>query len=161
MSLLGTPSDENDPHPRVTLKSQGISFGPMTMMCFTRLQILKKFPSPEKQHVKGLNYEAVVPVRFPSPAWIKNTEYTALQPQTHDDEDNDDTNCALFSLNLSIYNQTVTPSDWDDMWFFLSGQVHPYALTWEVDPDDNTESYSEVFDYTIAPFMVRDLGFQP
>jgi hypothetical protein len=131
--------------------------GPMTMMCFTRLQVLKKFSSPEKQHVKGLNYEAIVSVRFPPPAWIKNTEYTALQT-TNDD---DDSNCALFSLNLSIYNEAVIPSDWDDTWFFLSGQVHPYAITWEIDADDNTESDSGMFNYTIAPFMVRDWGYQP
>ncbi|PVH91479.1 hypothetical protein DM02DRAFT_734164 [Periconia macrospinosa] len=114
MSLASAPSDDNDPHPPVTLDSQGISIGPMTMMCFTRLQILKKFSSPEKQHVKGLNYEAVIPVRFPSPAWIKATEYAALQLQTYNDDDGNDVNCAFFSLNLSIYNQEVIPSDWDD-----------------------------------------------
>ncbi|PVH91477.1 hypothetical protein DM02DRAFT_340448 [Periconia macrospinosa] len=114
MSLASAPSDDNDPHPAVTLDSQGISIGPMTMMCFARLQILKKFPSPEKQHVKGLNYETVIPVRFPSPAWIKTTEYTALQPQTYNDDDGNDVNCAFFSLNLSIYNQEIIPSDWDD-----------------------------------------------
>ena len=146
----------------MTLDSQGISIGPMTMMCFTRLQIPKKFPSPEKQHVKGLNYEVVIPVRFPSPAWTKTTEYAALQPQTYnDDGDDNDVNCAFFSLNLSIYNQEVIPSDWDDTWFFLSGQVHPYALTWEVDADDDTEPNSSVFNYTIAPFIVRDSGYQP
>lgn len=138
------------------LDSQGSSIGPMTMMCFTRLQLPEKFPSPEKQHVKGLNYETVVSVHFPLPAWIKNTEYAALQ--TADDEN---ANCARFSLNLSIYNQAVIPSDWDDMWFFLSGQVHPYALTWEVDADDDTGSNSEVFNYTIPPFIVRDWGYQP
>lgn len=159
MSLPTTPSDENDPHSRVTLDSQGSSIGPMTMMCFTRLQLLKRFSSPEKQQVKGLNYETIISVHIPQPAWINNTEYTALQPQNTDDSD--DANCANFSLNLSIYNQTVTPSDWNDMWFFLSGQVHPYALTWEVEADDNTESNSEVFNYTIAPFIVRDLGYQP
>jgi len=161
MSLSNAPSNDNDPDPSVALDIQGISIGPMTMMCFTRLQILKKFPSADKQHVKGLNYEAVIPVRFSSPAWIKTTEYAALQPQTYnDDGDDNDVSCAFFSLNLSIYNQEVIPSDWDDTWFFLSGQVHPYALTWEVDADDDTEP-SSLFNYTIAPFIVRDSGYQP
>jgi hypothetical protein len=161
MSLASAPSDDNDPHPPVTLDNQGISIGPMTMMCFTRLQILKKFTSPEKQHVKGLNYEAVIPIRFPSPAWIKTTEYAALQPQTYNDDDGHNVNCAFFSLNLSIYSQEIIPSDWDDTWFFLSGQVHPYALAWEVNADDDTGPNSEVFNYTIAPFIVRDYGYQP
>jgi len=130
-------------------------------MCFTRLQVLKKFPSSEKQHVKGLNYETVISVRFPSPAWIKTTEYAALQPQTYNGDDGNNVNCAFFSLNLSIYNQEIIPSDWDDTWFFLSGQVHPYALTWEIDADDDTEPDSSVFNYTIAPFIVRDSGYQP
>jgi len=98
------------------LDSQGSSIGPMTMMCCICLQLPKKYSSPGKQHVGGLNYEAIVSVRFPSPAWIKTTEYTALQPQTHDDE------------------------------------------TWEDEADDNTESNGEMFNYTIAPFMVWDWG---
>ncbi|KAH8710269.1 hypothetical protein GQ44DRAFT_742857 [Phaeosphaeriaceae sp. PMI808] len=135
MSLPSAPSNDNNPHPRVALDNQGISIGPMTMMCFARL-----------------NYEAVVPIRFPSPSWTKTTEYTALQPQTYNNDDNNDVNCAFFSLNLSIYNQEVIPSDWDDTWFILSGQI---------DADDDTEPNSGVFNYTIALFMVRDWGYQP
>src|SRR5579871_1376779 len=35
-----------------------------------------------------------------------------------------------------MYTQQLDESEWDGMWFLMNGRIHPYALTWEIDPDD-------------------------
>ncbi|KAF2177812.1 hypothetical protein K469DRAFT_732234 [Zopfia rhizophila CBS 207.26] len=95
--------------------------GDMSMFFIARLPLPRRFASPERQQIKGLNFETIITVHFPLPAWLNEPEYAALQPQTNDDN----AYSALFSLNLSIYDQTIVPSDWDDMYFF------PYDLCYQ------------------------------
>jgi hypothetical protein len=129
----------------------------MSIFFIARFPLPTKFASPERQQIKGLNFGTITTVHFPPPAWLNEAKYAALQPQTNDEN----AYSALFSLNLSICDQTIIPSDWDDMYFFLYGLVHPYALTWEIEPDNGSDTASDVQNYTIPPLIVRDLCYQP
>jgi hypothetical protein len=62
---------------------------------------------------------------------------------------------------LSMYDQSFNPSTWDDAYFFLYGQVHPYALTWEIRSDNSWDTDDDIRDYTIPPLIVRDHCYQP
>jgi len=129
----------------------------MSMMCFVRSQCPRKLDPPEQCQIKGLNVEAVVEIPIPPSSWLASPEYWDLSLRTNDD----DSNCAFFSLNLSMYPPTFDVFEWDDKWFFLYGLVHPYALTWEVKPDDGVDTNNDPQDYTIPALMVRDHGYQP
>ncbi|OAQ59513.1 hypothetical protein VFPBJ_11602 [Purpureocillium lilacinum] len=68
----------------------------------------------------------------------------------------------FFSLNISLYNQQIDASEWANHWFFMTGRVHPYALTWELERRDGLESDGDnISQYTVPTFVVRDHGFQP
>ena len=62
---------------------------------------------------------------------------------------------------MSIYNQTIVPSEWENMWFFMYGRVHPYALTWEVEPGGGLETTDGLKDYSIPAIITRDQDYQP
>jgi hypothetical protein len=142
------PINEINVHPRRPLDNQKNIGGDMSMMFFARSRFSRKFTSPEQHHIKGLNVEAVTGILFPPPTWISIPEYSGLLAYPEDDN----SNCAYFSLNLSMYNQTLDPSELTDTWFFMYGRVHPYALTWEVGPNNY---------YTIPALIIRDQGYQP
>ena len=143
-----TPNNEDNVHPRKPLDNQKNIGGDMSMMFFARSRFSKKFNSPEEHHVKGLNVEAVTGIFFPPPTWISMSKYSDILAYSV----KDNSNCTYFSLNISMYNQNLDPSELNDTWFFMYGRVHPYALTWEVGP----EKY-----YTIPALIVRDNGYQP
>lgn len=145
-------------HPRPLLDNQKSVGGDMSICLIARLPLPTRFASPEEQQFKGLNFETVVTVQFPPPAWLNNSEYTVLRPG-HDD---DNANSALFSLNLSIYGQSseLHEHDWNDMDFLLYGIIHPYALTWEV-ADSNSDDGDAIQHYTIPSLVVRDHCYQP
>ena len=105
----------------------------MSMMFFTRSQSLRELPSSKEQQIKGLNVETIAEILFPPLTWTASPEYWALRANS----EHDDSNLAFFSLNLSMYQQTLVASEWEDMWFFIYGRVHPYVLTWEVKLDDS------------------------
>ncbi|KAM4064255.1 hypothetical protein HRG_007232 [Hirsutella rhossiliensis] len=68
----------------------------------------------------------------------------------------------FFSLNLSIYGQPVVDTDWSEQWFFMSGRVHPYALSWEVERRDGLEAGpDDAILYTVPALIVRNQGYQP
>ncbi|OCL03065.1 hypothetical protein AOQ84DRAFT_228079 [Glonium stellatum] len=157
MSPPSTPPSQVGPRPRTPLQSQSNMSGDMSMMFPVRPQLPKRFESLEQQQIKGLNFETIAAVYFPLPPWINSSEYAVLQPQT----DADSANWGFFGLNFSLYKQTFTPSDWEDKWFFMYGRVHPYALTWGVQPDNDSETDSDAQDYTIPALIVRDQGYQP
>jgi hypothetical protein len=129
----------------------------MTMMFFVKSDIPKKFASADQQQIKGLNVETPVCVCFPAPDWISDYEYAGLRPGIEDASPS----YAYFSLNLSIYIQSIIPDDWNEKWFFMYGRVHPYALTWQLVPDDASDPSAVSQDYTIPALIVRDQGFQP
>lgn len=129
----------------------------MGFVVLARLPLPNSFASPEQQQIRGLNYETIATVDFPPPAWLNHSEYTALQATPDDDH----AHSALFSLNLSIYDQSIKPQDWDDTYFFLYGLVHPYALTWEIGPDNSSDGDHDTQNYTIPAMIVRDLCYQP
>jgi hypothetical protein len=126
------------------------------MMFFVRCQTPRRFASPEDYLIRGLNVETIVAVHLPTPDWINGIEYSILQP----DLANESFNTAIFSLNLSIYGRSIDPADWNDMWFFMHGRVHPYTLTWEVEIGDGLDS-SNAQEYTIPALVVRDHSYQP
>jgi hypothetical protein len=139
------------------LENQRAVGGDMSIFFMTRLPRLNKFESPEQQQIKGLNFETIATVRLPPPAWLNDPQYTALQAK----ESDGDTTSVLFSLNISVYDSAINISDWDDMYFFLYGLVHPYALTWEITPEVDFDTNTEIQNYTIPPLIVRDACYQP
>jgi hypothetical protein len=142
--------------PRKPLDSQRGLGGDMSMMFFVRTQLPKRFPSTLQQQIKGLNLETIAGVHFPIPDWMTAPEYLILS-----DRDDDSPEWKSFSLNLSIYNQTISPDDWTEKWFFMYGRVHPYALTWELLPDNGSDDGDVLQEYTIPALVVRDQGYQP
>ena len=142
-------------HLRMPLDSQRNLGGDMFISCPAHFQLPKRFSSPEQQQIKGLNFETVATIHFPAPAWMNEFEYMTLQPQS----DKDGPYWRHFSLNFSLYNQPFNPSDWDDQWFIVYGRLHPYALTWEIEPENNPDTEVDVQDYTIPALIVRDHGW--
>jgi hypothetical protein len=155
---MATPSTSTHDtfQPRRPLDNQRNIGGDMSMMFFACPRYPKRFVSPNQHQIKGLNVETVAGILFPPPTWATIPEYSGLLAAS-----NTDSNWGFFSLNLSMYNQTLEPSEWDDMWFHMYGRVHPYALTWEVDPDDSLDSGDNVGHYTIPALIIRDQGYQP
>ena len=130
----------------------------MSIFFIARVPPLTRFGSPEEQQIKGLNFETIASINFPTPAWLQDPEYVALQPK----DDDDNLGSAPFSLNLSMYDQAVSdPSNWNDQCFFLYGIVHPYALTWEIGPNNDSNATDEPQNYTIPSLIVRDQCYQP
>lgn len=154
---MSHPSNESL-HLRPPLDNPRTLGGDMSICLITRLPLPTRFASPEQQQFKGLNFETVVTVQFPPPAWLNNSEYTILRP----DQDDDNANSALFSLNLSIYSQSfeLHEQDWKNMDFLLYGLIHPYALTWEV-ADSSSDNGDATQHYTIPSLVVRDHYYQP
>jgi hypothetical protein len=150
-------SPDASPHqrgPSDTLKAAG---GDMSIFLIARVPPLNRFGSPEEQQIRGLNFETITTINIPSPSWLDSPEYMALQ--STDREDN--VGSASFSLNLSIYDQAPDPPEWSDMYFFLYGLVHPYALTWEVASQTDFDAVDEIQNYTIPSLIVRDHCYQP
>jgi hypothetical protein len=105
------------------------------------------------QLMKSFNVETIAKVRFPEPEWITTPNCKILQ--AHDRSD-----WAYFSLNIAMYPSTLIPSDWDGKWFFMSARVHPYVLTWEMEPT-NPLSNDGPQHYTVPILMIRDGYYQP
>ena len=154
---MSHPSNANI-HPRPSLDTQRSLGGDMSIWLITSLPLPTRFASPEQQQFKGLNFETIVAVDIPPPAWLNNSEYLVLRPN----QDDDNASTALFSLNLSVYSQSVElhEHDWKDIHFLLYGLVHPYALTWEV-ASDNSDDDEATQHYTIPSLVVRDHCYQP
>jgi hypothetical protein len=141
-------------HPRRPLDNQKNAGGDMSIMCLVKSNIPRKFQSPKQHLIKGLNGETIARLPIPSPDWITSQEYRNLLSD-------DPSDSAFFSLNLSLYNQTTVSSDWDDTWFFITGRVHPYAVTWEIDADNDFDNNDIPQDYTIPALIIREQGYQP
>jgi hypothetical protein len=127
------------------------------MTFFVECPCPRKFAHPEQHLIKGLNAETPARISFPPPAWITTSTYSALRA----DSENDEPHCAYFSLNLSIYNQTIIPSDWDDNYFLMYGRVHPYTLTWNSTTNGDLETSNDTEQYIIPALIIRDQGYQP
>jgi hypothetical protein len=116
-------STETQAHLSMPLESQRNTGGEISIFLITRLPLPKNFTSPEQQQIKGLNFETIATIYFPPPPWLNNSEYASLQPQPNDDDH--DIHSALFSLNLSMYDQSFNPSNWDDTYFRSSRHWFP------------------------------------
>ncbi|KAH6870922.1 hypothetical protein B0T10DRAFT_417962, partial [Thelonectria olida] len=110
-------------HPRKPLETQKNTGGDMSMVFFVQPDCPSRFAYPDKHRIKGLNAEAIARVYLPLPSWIMATEYITLRA----DPDNSST-CIFFNG-----------------WFLMNGRVHPYALTWEIEQDDGSESEQNGF----------------
>lgn len=129
----------------------------MSMTGIVQTGLPKSFPYPDQHLIKGLNTEAVARVVFPKPSWIADCpEYLSLLPS---EGEMDFTN-GFFSLNISIYNQPVVPSEWENMWFLITGRIHPYTLNWEVEQGDGLNTDGPHY-YSLPALIVRDQGYQP
>ncbi|KAH7303380.1 hypothetical protein B0I35DRAFT_517390 [Stachybotrys elegans] len=164
MSLSTTAVDAS-PRAREPLMSQKSAGGDMTISCFVKPHCPKRFPSTSQHHIKGLNTETIAIIDLPTPAWLTAPEYAFLRAEP-DDADSPSIS-AFFSLNISIYNQQIVPENWSDHWFYMTGRVHHFALTWEIGEagkhQDSAEDSLEdsLVDYTIAALIVRDFSYQP
>ncbi|KAM4061851.1 hypothetical protein HRG_013398 [Hirsutella rhossiliensis] len=156
--MSSSPSaDSSAPHlrkPLVTSKGAG---GDMSMMFFAQPDCPAKFAHQDEHRIRGLNAEAIARVLLPVPSWLLESEYATLRAE------GDDLGPSLFfSLNLSIYGQPVVDTDWSEQWFFMSGRVHPYAISWEVERRDGLEAGpDDTILYTVPALIVRDQGYQP
>ncbi|KAM4063381.1 hypothetical protein HRG_010126 [Hirsutella rhossiliensis] len=138
--MSSSPSaDSSAPHlrkPLVTSKGAG---GDMSMMFFAQPDCPARFAHQDEHRIRGLNAEAIARVLLPVPSWLLESD-----------------------LNLSIYGQPVVDTDWSEQWFFMSGRVHPYALSWEVERRDGLEAGpDDTILYTVPALIVRDQGYQP
>ena len=127
------------------------------MMFFVYPRAPKRFTRPDQHQIKGLNTESIARVALPPPTWINASEYLSLRSTSEDGS----SDCAYFSLNMSLYSQSIVPSEWDQTWFFMYGRVHPYALTWEIEPDEGLDPAEAPIDYCIPALIIRDYGYQP
>ncbi|KAM4063465.1 hypothetical protein HRG_013980 [Hirsutella rhossiliensis] len=143
--------------PRQPLDSQKNAGADMSMMAFVQPGCPSRFAYQNEHRVKGLNAETLARVFLPTPSWLSTPEYAAIRS----DPDNPST-CIFLSLNISIYNQQIIPSEWTEQWFFMVGRVHPFALTWEIERRDSFESEDDnITEYTIPALIVRDHSYQP
>jgi hypothetical protein len=148
-----TPTPNHTPRRKPIESQKGIG-GDMSMTFFVQCQIPTKFAYPEHHQIRGLNAETIATIAFPLPSWLTELEYSSLRSDSENDR-------GAFSLNIPMYNQIINESEWDEMWFLMSGIVHPYALTWQVDLPDSSDTGNKTQDYTIPALIVRDQNFQP
>ncbi|KAK4089236.1 hypothetical protein Purlil1_6225 [Purpureocillium lilacinum] len=142
---------------RQPLNSQKDAGSDMSMMAFVQPGCPTRFTYQNDQRVKGLNAETLAKVFVPTPPWLSSPEYAPIKS----DRSNPST-YIYFSLNISIYNQQITASEWAEQWFFMVGRVHPFALTWELEQRDGLESEEDsIIEYTVPAFIVRDHSYQP
>ncbi|KAM4064153.1 hypothetical protein HRG_007166 [Hirsutella rhossiliensis] len=134
--MSSSPSaDSSAPHLRKPLATSKGAGGDMSMMFFAQPDCPARFAHQDEHRIRGLNAEAIARVLLPVPSWLLESEYAPLRAE------GDDLGPSLFfSLNLSIYGQPVVDTDWSEQWFFMSGRVHPYALSWEVERRDGLEA---------------------
>jgi hypothetical protein len=152
---------DGSPQARKPLDSQRSAGGAMSIMFFVQPGCPSRFASADEHQVKGLNAETIARVVLPTPPippWLTAPDYSPLR--AHPD---DSSPSIFFSLNLSIYNQQIDPEDWSNQWFFMAGCVHPFALTWEINPQDRLETSADdgFLTYTIPALIVRNQGYQP
>ncbi|KJZ69907.1 hypothetical protein HIM_10692 [Hirsutella minnesotensis 3608] len=156
--MSSSPSaDSSAPHLRKPLSSSKGTGGDMSMMFFAQPDCPARFAHQDEHRIRGLNAEAIARVLLPVPSWLLESEYAPLRA-----EGDDLVPSLFFSLNLSIYGQPVVDTDWSEQWFFMSGRVHPYALSWEVERRDGLEAGpDDTILYTVPALIVRDQGYQP
>ncbi|KAH6973924.1 hypothetical protein EDB80DRAFT_595087 [Ilyonectria destructans] len=125
------------PPPRMPYDSQKNLGSDMTMSFFGQLDTPTRFPTSDEQLIKSLNVEALGRVFLPPPPYMTLPEYSVLRPEGYRSPD---PLPIYFSLNLSVYNQQIVESEWENQWFHFTGKVHPYALEWVLrEPDVFTD----------------------
>ncbi|KAM4067471.1 hypothetical protein HRG_001397 [Hirsutella rhossiliensis] len=142
---------------RQPLDSQKNAGADMSMMAFVQPGCPSRFAYQNEHRIKGLNVETLARVFLPTPSWLSTPEYAAIRSDT-----DSPSTCIFLSLNISIYNQQIIPSEWTEQWFFMVGRVHPFALTWEIERRDGLESEDDnITEYTVPALIVRDHSCQP
>ncbi|KAJ6436227.1 transposase [Purpureocillium lavendulum] len=126
----------------------------MSMMFFVQPDCPSRFAHQDDHRIKGLNAETIARILLPPPSWLLTADYAPLRSDAGDSPTS-----IFFSLNLSIYGQSILASEWTEEWFFMNGRVHPYALAWEVAQHDGLESdMGGTLLYTMPALVVRDQG---
>ncbi|KAH6953662.1 hypothetical protein BKA56DRAFT_604493 [Ilyonectria sp. MPI-CAGE-AT-0026] len=131
----------------------------MSLMFFVTPDLPLKFAQRDQHLIRGLDAETIARVMFPKPAWLTGMlEYRSLLRIAEGDDDL--FSQAFFSLNICLYNKPIIASEWQERHFFMQGRVHPYALTWEVEPGVHRGPVEGPLEYCIPALIVRDLGYQ-
>ena len=155
--MFSPPISHASPHLRRPLDSARGAGGDMSMMFFVQPDCPSRFAHQDDHRIKGLNAETIARILLPPPSWLLTADYAPLRSDAGDSPTS-----IFFSLNLSIYGQSIVPSEWTEEWFFMNGRVHPYALAWEVAQHDGLESGTGgTLLYTMPALVVRDQGYQP
>ncbi|KAH6955650.1 hypothetical protein BKA56DRAFT_681438 [Ilyonectria sp. MPI-CAGE-AT-0026] len=95
---------------------------------------------------------------FPPPPYMTLPEYSVLRPEG---SRSPDPLPIYFSLNLSVYNQQIVESEWQNQWFHFTGKVHPYALEWVLrEPDVFGDEDGDGEVYKVPVVLIRDFGYQ-
>ncbi|KAH7113447.1 hypothetical protein EDB81DRAFT_922145 [Dactylonectria macrodidyma] len=112
----------------------------------------------DEQLIKSLNVEALGRAFLPPPPYMTLPEYSVLRPEGYRSPD---PLPIYFSLNLSVYNQQIVDSEWQNQWFHFTGKVHPYALEWVLrEPDVFTDEDGDGEVYKVPVVLIRDFGYQ-
>jgi hypothetical protein len=106
------------PPPRMPHDSQKNLGSDMIMFFFGQTETPTRFPTSDGQLIRSLNVEALVRVFLPPPPYMTLPEYSVLRPEEHRSPD---LLPIYFSLNLSIYNQQIVESEWENQWFHFTG----------------------------------------
>ncbi|KAH7114647.1 hypothetical protein EDB81DRAFT_920646 [Dactylonectria macrodidyma] len=95
---------------------------------------------------------------LPPPPYMTLPEYSVLRPEGYRSPD---PLPIYFSLNLSVYNQQIVESEWENQWFHFTGKVHPYALEWVLrEPDVFSDEDGDGEVYKVPVVLIRDFGYQ-
>ncbi|KAI8648741.1 hypothetical protein NCS55_01482400 [Fusarium keratoplasticum] len=146
------------PPPRMPHDSPKNLGSDMTMFFFGQPDTPTRFPTSDEQLIKSLNVEALGRVFLPPPPYMTLPEYSVLRPEGHRSPD---PLPIYFSLNLSVYNQQIVDSEWQNQWFHFTGKVHPYALEWVLrEPDVFSDEDGDGEVYKVPVVLIRDFGYQ-
>ena len=83
-------------------------------------------------------------------------EYSVLRPEG---QRSPDPLPIYFSPSLSVYNQQIVESEWENHWFHFTGKVHPYALEWvlrEPDVFSDEDGDGEVYKFQLFLYATLD-----
>ncbi|KAH7117521.1 hypothetical protein EDB81DRAFT_612565, partial [Dactylonectria macrodidyma] len=146
-TLNSTLTSTLSSHPplRMPYDSQKNLSSNMTISFFSQLDTPTRFPTSDEQLIKSLNVKALSRVFLPPPPYMILPEYSMLRPKGYRSPN---PLPIYFSLNLSVYNQQIVESEWENQWFHFTSKVHPYALEWvlrEPDVFTDEDSDSEVY----------------
>ena len=77
------------------------------------------------------------------------------------DAGDEETPSGTLNLSFSMCDQNIYPEDWEELWFFAYSRIHPYALTWKIEPDPALDDNDPLQNFTAPLLIIRDQAVQP